>query len=304
MRGPTRRSVLLGGTAALLLAACGDDGGDGGEGDAGGDRGSDGSGTGAAGAYVLGTAFDPNALLVAGIEQRAPFLLFEPSGGLVPADEAPDSLTFEISPPGDARMEPVTVERHGAGIDRVYYPLVTTFPQPGLHVVRTEVGGAQLEQPVIVSEPGAVGVPQVGDALPVARTPTLADPAGTATICTRDGGPCPFHEVSIDTALTEGRPVVVLWSTPAYCQVAICGPVLDVLIEEAPRFPDVAFVHLEVYPNDPPPEGRPPELFTGAFGLTYEPVLFVADAGGTVTARLDNVYDTTELAAALATIAG
>jgi hypothetical protein len=34
-------------------------------------------------------------------------------------------------------------------------------------------------------------------------------------------------------------------------------------------------------------------------GLTFEPSLFVTDGGGSVTARLDNVYDRVELEQAL-----
>ena len=44
-------------------------------------------------------------------------------------------------------------------------------------------------------------------------------------------------------------------------------------------------------------------LVTETFGLNYEPVLFVTTAG-TVTARLDNIYDGAELAEALATASG
>lgn len=301
MPAPTRRSFLLGSAAAALLAACGDDG------DAAPTIGGDGDGDTAPGTDastpILGVTFDRNGLLVAGIAQRAPFLLFESSGGLVRPTEAPAELRFDVVDPDGRPLEPVTVARHGDGIDRAYYPMRTTFPGTGLHTVRTEVDGNPLEYAVNVNEPGAVAVPQVGDRMPVAATPTEADPLGVQTICTREAT-CPFHAVSLDAALADGRPVAVLWSTPAYCQVAICGPVLDLLIEVAPQHPDVAVVHAEVYPNDPPPDGRPPASFTDAFGLTFEPSLFVADATGAIVSRLDNIYDSTELGDALAAAAG
>ncbi len=293
----SRRTFLAGSGAAALLAACG--GGD-----------DDGAGpttappttgtatTGGAGEgdIVLGATFDRNALLVAGIEQRAPFVLFERTGGLLPFDQAPPELVFDVG------GTEVTVTRHGQDVARAYYPLVTTFPEPATVPIRTRVEGLDLEYPVIVSDPGAILVPQVGQPLPPASTPTVADPLGVQTICTAEPA-CPWHDVSLDAALAEGRPVALLVSTPAYCQVAICGPVLDVLTSAAPSSPGVAVIHLEVYPNGEPTDATAlSPLVTDPLHLTYEPVLFVADAAGLVTARLDNIYDGTELDAALRTV--
>ena len=42
---------------------------------------------------------------------------------------------------------------------------------------------------------------------------------------------------------------------------------------------------------------------TEAYGLTYEPALFVADATGRITARLDSIYDRIELRNALDQVA-
>ena len=87
--------------------------------------------------------------------------------------------------------------------------------------------------------------------------------------------------------------------------MGICGPVLDLLVDTAAGRPDLTVIHVEVYPNST--SGDPGEvspLVTETFGLNYEPVLFVADAAGTVTARLDNIYDGAELAEALATASG
>jgi len=93
-------------------------------------------------------------------------------------------------------------------------------------------------------------------------------------------------------------------STPKFCSTAVCGPVLDLVLEQVDAHPGMRFVHAEVYNrpeagSDPASAGVTPAV--EAFGLTYEPSLFVADASGIVTARLDNVFDRVELAAALAT---
>jgi hypothetical protein len=60
-----------------------------------------------------------------------------------------------------------------------------------------------------------------------------------------------------------------------------------------------------VYPNGTPTDADSlSPIVTDTLHLQYEPVLFVADATGTITARLDNIYDSAELDAALRTVRG
>jgi hypothetical protein len=295
----TRRSVLAGAAGAVLLAACGGDD----DGESTGTTGTgsaDGSSTVAAGDLVLGSAFDVNSLLVAGIQQRAAYLLFVSSGGLVRPDEAPPSLTFGVATDAGEQVGTVEVPLHGSDIERAYYPLVTTFPTAGVHRVTTEIAGQPLESLVAVNDASSVAIPQVGEPLPAPPTPTVAAPLDAQTICTREPA-CPFHEVSLEAAVGAG-PVAFIISTPAYCNTAICGPVLEQLVAAAPSRPGLTVVHLEVYPYGAPPDGDPSPLVLGTFGMMYEPALYVADAAGTITARLDNVWDGTELDAALATV--
>jgi hypothetical protein len=63
-------------------------------------------------------------------------------------------------------------------------------------------------------------------------------------------------------------------------------------------------IHLEVYPNGEPAAETLSPVVSEVLGLSYEPVLFVADAAGNVTSRLDNIYDGAELDAALASATG
>jgi hypothetical protein len=294
----TRRSLLAGAAGAFVLAACGDD--DDAEAPASTGPSTTSGSTPEDESVVLGEAFDRNNLVVSGIPQRAAYLLFVASGGLLRIDEAPDVLAMEVTMEDGTAVATVDVARHGDDIDRAYYPLTLTFPASGIHRVSTEVNGQPLESVLAVNDRSPDGLAQVGDPLPAPTTPTIAAPLDTATICTHTPA-CPFHEVSLDQAVGAG-PVVFIVSTPAYCQTAICGPVLEKLIEVAPSRPDVTFVHLEVYPYEAPPDGDPSPLVTEPFHMTYEPALYVADAAGTVTARLDNVWDGTELASALATV--
>ena len=193
---------------------------------------------------------------------------------------------------------PIRVSPHDAGLTRAYLPLPVTFPEPGTFDLRWHYRGSELVTSIKVVEPSEVHLPQVGSPLPPVATPTTDDHRGVDPICTNDP-PCPFHTHNLVDSLAAHRPVLLLLSTPRYCQTAICGPVLDLLIDAAPTGRDV--VHVEVFPNATGTDTGPASaIVTDAFGLTFEPVLYVAGADGIVTARLDSIYDGTELAAALA----
>ena len=62
-------------------------------------------------------------------------------------------------------------------------------------------------------------------------TPTFDDARGVDPICTRSPEPCPFHDRTLTDVVESGEPVALLISTPGFCQTAICGPVLELLME-------------------------------------------------------------------------
>ncbi|HMJ77940.1 MAG TPA: hypothetical protein VK507_18305, partial [Iamia sp.] len=152
------------------------------------------------------------------------------------------------------------------------------------------------------SDPSSIVIPRPGQPLPPTPTPTVAEDRGVDPICTQDP-PCPLHEVDLETAL-GAEPLAVLVSTPAFCQTAICGPVLDIFVAAQADTPDVTFVHVEVFASADEVEAEGPEATLApavmAWKLPYEPCLFLVAADGTVAERLDVIYDTDELAEALA----
>ena len=113
--------------------------------------------------------------------------------------------------------------------------------------------------------------------------------------------PWPLHTTSLDTAIGGDRAIALLIATPAFCQTAICGPVLDLLVARQADVADTvtmvhAEVHAEVYTDD---SARQTTDTVMAYGLTWEPSLFLARPDGTITSRLDYTYDSTELDRAL-----
>ena len=136
-------------------------------------------------------------------------------------------------------------------------------------------------------------------------TATAADLRGVELLCTRTPV-CPLHDVTLREALAGGTPVAFLISTPLYCQVAICGPVLDVFLTSSARFPQIKMLHAEVYPSNaaaqPGVQRRAPVM--EAYNLFFEPVLFLARADGTIMKRIDTIFDAVELHDALTQLTG
>lgn len=296
----TRRTLLAGaaGVAGVaLLAACGSNGDSGdGESSDGGDSGTD------VRSVNLGAVFPLDGLIVTGSPQRLPFIVIDAEGA--PLDDGPTSLEFVVTDlDGNPVGDPVTVERRNQGIPTAYYPLIFEFPEPGTYQATTTVDGEELvPRAFSVAEPSAVAVPRPGQPMIAVETPTTTDARGVDPVCTRDPQ-CDLHDESLTAVLAEGGPTALLIATPAYCQTAICGPVLDVMLSQQAAFPDVRMVHAEVY-KDPEAVDNIADAtlapVVDAYHLGYEPALFLANSDGTIAVRLDTIFDESEVNEALA----
>lgn len=287
--------MILGGLGTLGLAACSNGSTD--PTDPTGEPGAE--PTGADPSYTLAYGFPPSEFAVAGLEQRFPFLLADAEGVFLTELAGPITFTVELGT--ETVVERVEVAPRSQGVPRAYVPLRFTPPEPGIYDVIGEYEGAELPANIQVVERGDLALVQVGDAMPNVTTPTVEDHGGVEPICTREPE-CPLHETSLASVIGAGQPSAVLVASPAYCSTTICGPVLDLLLEEVAAGGPTA-IHAEVYANPeavdniadatlaPTPE---------AFGLTYEPAFFVADSDGRVVDRLDAVFDQTEISEALA----
>ncbi len=289
----SRRVLLLAGAGGLISTACGG----GGSGEAASPAPSS-TTPGKAEGLTLAQVFYPQQ--PAGVEVRLPLALADGTGVLL--DEGPPEITVRTGPAGTPELgQPVTVRRHDRGVPRAYYPLTTTFPAPGTWRITTDVEGQSAEMVVSALDRSQVpAVPAVGEKLISLPTPTVDDPRGVEPICTAVP-PCPLHATSLDAAVGGGdKAIAMLIATPAYCQTAICGPVLDLLISRQADFAEVlTMIHVEVYPNRES-AGRTTTDTVRAYGLAWEPSLFLALPDGTIASRLDYTYDADELDQALA----
>src|SRR5262249_37321735 len=147
--------------------------------------------------------------------------------------------------------------------------------------------------------------PQVGDKLIAVDTPTTTDHRGVDPICTRMPQICALHDVNLTDALKAGKPIAFMISTPEFCQIGVCGPVLELLLEQHDKQPQFTMTHAEVYQHVDPTQGITNAQLAPAvqaYNVTYEPALWVAKPDGTIVERLDNVFDRAEIADALSKV--
>lgn len=239
--------------------------------------------------------------LAAGAPQRAIFIVMEANRRPV-RDGAPDAIDVEILRDGTS-ITKQRVPRHNDGIPTPYYPVVFTPDAPGDYQAKPGFGTQAL--PFKVTDRSQLQLVQIGDPMRPLDTPTTANPRGVTPICTRTPDPCPFHQKTLTEALQSGKPVAFIVSTPGYCQTAICGPVLELLIDASKSNSNVEYVHAEVYVDPAKVSSGNPQTTPAisTYGLQFEPSLIVANASGIVTARLDFSWDRAELQAALASVA-
>ena len=294
---PSRRQFLAGATAATLLAACG--------------SGDDDTSTGSPDDTAV--TLDPADLSVVrffgpyyGAEEtaRIPFGLSD-SAGLLPADVLPGNVTVAVrNPEGEVVAEGLTAALRTEGLPRPYYAFEFTPALVGFYDFTMEVEGSEvISQFQVIEADAAESVDRVGpgDMMPALQTPTVDDARGVTPICTREPA-CALHERAVAEVVGNG-PMALLVATPAFCQTVICGPVLDLMVDLVPEFPDVSFVHAEVF-TDPTQNETPPVIEDFApvvreLGLPYEPVFYVVDGDGVVRDRLDYIFDSSDMRASL-----
>jgi hypothetical protein len=136
-----------------------------------------------------------------------------------------------------------------------------------------------------VSTAKADPIPGVGDKAPKVHTETLESAGGDISkIDTRDP-PSDMHKVDFADVVGK-KPVALLFSTPQLCQSRVCGPVTDMELQMQSKYGDkMTFIHQEVWQDNDINKGLREPL--RQFNLPTEPWLFVVNAKGVITARLE-----------------
>lgn len=227
--------------------------------------------------------------LLPGKPERFAFGLFDPTAR-APVPDMTGRMWF-AKDRTERATGPIPVAYHGQGLgDRGVYEARITFPENGTYLVFVEMQRPGEDAPRLGGSQAQVGVqnqmPKEGDVAPVVATPTTDDPRGVDPICTRNP-PCSMHAISLDAALQNGKPTVLIFATPAFCTSQLCGPEVEIVQKIAGETGAKAnFIHAEVYRDD---EEAPRKQLLApapeAWKLTEEPAIYYIDAAGRIEIR-------------------
>lgn len=239
--------------------------------------------------------FPPDPELLPG-QNRLVFAVLDAGGQLIRDKKL---VLYYAKSENDSAKGPITVTFEDDGLgDRSFYKAKVDFPSVGkwLVLVREDapgkVEGAGTQMEVVATSK----VVREGDKAISVKTPTTNDHLGLQDICTGEPED-PMHYISLDEALKNGKPTVLVFATPKLCASRVCGPVVDQVLRVYNDLKEkVNFIHVEVFSDTTGKE------FTSAmkeWKLETEPWTFIIDDHGIVQGRLEGPVTTGELKAAL-----
>ena len=239
-------------------------------------------------------------VFTSGSPQRAPYVLISEQGWPL-SEEVPAAIELIVTEiNSEETIFEGKVHRHGEPGVIPYFPLIFDPPRSGEYKV--EGRGMDGHHQLIVTDPSDIQLIQIGQKMPSIQTPTMQNNLEINPICTKSSGPCSLHKKSLDESLSSSTPTALLVSTPRFCQTDVCGPALDILIKQSELLDGkLSIIHAEVF-KEPEKQNFSVAPVVGAFGLTFEPSLIVANSEGVITSILHFAMDTKEVSEALSTV--
>ena len=152
--------------------------------------------------------------------------------------------------------------------------------------------------------------PAIGGAAPRSDSLTASTLEEAARISTDLNPYLRAYDKTVAETVDSGRPSLVFFATPAFCQTGYCGPTVE-LVKSVAREHEGAleFVNVEPYELHMTEAGLQPRLTDEGqlqpvaaaleWGIPVEPYLFLLDAEGDVFARFEGIVGGDELRAAV-----
>lgn len=224
---------------------------------------------------------------------------------LPPGNESPSASfraeyrAIDLAAPPNANPEWYNPDAEVRGIYAIDDP---PFSEPGdwqLHVsIQCPDMDSVVQVNVVVEVLEESSTPGIGARVSPIDHPTASDVKELSDISTSPDPIPAMHRTSVAEALEQGRPFLVVFATPAFCQSRICGPVVETVARLLPVYGDeLEFIHIEPYDLDLiRGEGKlEPSKEARAWGLPSEPWVFLVDASGRLIAKFEGIVAYDEL---------
>jgi hypothetical protein len=203
--------------------------------------------------------------------------------------------------PFPARIESLATEPPYQGktttenpdVASVVYSAQVPFPDEGEYKVVAmikEKGGLARNKLGSVQVGEFDKIPRPGQKAPLIQTPTAKSVGGNLARLSTRVPPDTQNKVNYADVLGK-EPILLLFTTPKFCQSRVCGPVVDVAEQAQHEFEGKAnFIHMEIYNDNDPSKGVRPQV--RRFHLPTEPWLFAINREGVVSAAIEGAFGT------------
>jgi hypothetical protein len=175
----------------------------------------------------------------------------------------------------------------------VVYAAALPFPSQGEYkpVAMIKEKGGLTEEPLRSIRVGEFEkIPRPGEKAPSIQTPTAKSVDGDLAKLSTRVPPDTQNKVNYAEVLGK-EPILLLFTTPKFCQSRVCGPAVDVAEQAQHEFEGKAnFIHMEIYNDNDPSKGVRPQV--RRFHLPTEPWLFAINRDGVVSAAIEGGFGT------------
>lgn len=263
--------------------------------------------------FQVGVVDDRDELVLVGGSVALEFRYFGDGKGVEARPSSFDSVASFVPLAGQQELPSDARPEFRPDITGVYRTDRITFPASGFWELKVSVIGRDLRAVASFEVAPTSAVPRPGDRAPATQNPLR----GSSDVPIRaidsranasdDSVPdTELHRVSIADALATRTPLIVVVSTPTFCQSRFCGPITDSLSAIARTTPaTVAFVHLEVWQNYEASMLNPAAqewIDPSRSREGNEPWVFAVDRTGLIVERFDNVASDADLRQAVSQI--
>jgi hypothetical protein len=225
------------------------------------------------------------------------------------------ALQLELTAPSGTTLSVMPVIEQFATYGRPLYRARLPLGELGrwdVHVSAV-VDGAELVGSAVLDVSPDGGTPSLGSLVPGGDTPTIRDARSLLHHISSDPEPLTaFYTWSLDEALRQGQPTVLVLDSYAASPNAACGGALAILHEIFIDYPGLTIIHAEPWHTSMAtdgmlqldPAGGPPLLtdYAQAWGVEEPPWVFVIDRDGRLHAKFGGVVGSDELRSAMASV--
>ena len=219
-------------------------------------------------------------------------------------------------PARDAGLTEQVSHKHADGTDHAHfnvgenvgvYTAMVNFERPGNWGVEIKLDSANPKIKTTIRPRFNVlpqgPTPPIGAPAPRSRNLTAADVSDIAQIDSSAKPSVEMHTSTIADTIAAGRPSLVLFAVPGFCESRLCGPEMEIMRKLLPQYRNrVEFIHVEFYKNPGSPE-RVPADPVREWNLRSEPWFFLIDAKGNIAAKFEGPASLQELDEALKAVA-